>query len=122
MWKNSDSTALQRKNQTVIDEMSRLIKTGERKPVNAVLVEWSPADVVEVPMQLALTAGLSVLVVIVAAVAVGATIPVALDRLGIDPVMTTGVFIITGNNILTALILMATLFFLRLTPEVLIKI
>lgn len=51
--------------------------------------------------------------VVIAAVAVGATVPVVLDRLGIDPAMATGVFITTGNDILAVLIffLTVTLFY-----------
>lgn len=65
---------------------------------------------VEAPLRLALTAGLAELTVIVAAVAVGATVPLVLHRLRIDPAMATGVFITTGNDILAVLI-----FFLMVT-------
>jgi len=46
--------------------------------------------------------------VVVAAVTVGATIPVILDRLGIDPAMATGVFITTGNDILAVVVFFVT--------------
>ncbi len=61
------------------------------------------AQFIEVPhpIILALTAGLSLLSVIVVAVTVGASIPILLDRLGIDPAMATGVFITTGNDIIS---------------------
>lgn len=61
------------------------------------------AQFIEVPhpIILALTAGLSLLSVIVVAVSVGASIPILLDRLGIDPAMATGVFITTGNDIIS---------------------
>jgi len=65
---------------------------------------------IEAPVRLALTAGLAELTVIVAAVMVGATIPLVLHRVGIDPAMATGVFITTGNDILAVLI-----FFLMVT-------
>ena len=66
------------------------------------------------PPVLALTAGLSLLAVIVLAVAVGATIPILLDRLGIDPAMATGVFITTGNDILSVAVffVLMSLFYL----------
>jgi magnesium transporter len=63
---------------------------------------------VEAPVRLAITAGLAEMIVVVAAVAIGATIPVVLDRIGIDPAMATGVFITTGNDILAVLIFFVT--------------
>lgn len=56
------------------------------------------------PLPLALVAGVALLCVITLAVAIGATVPLVLDRLGIDPAMATGVFITTGNDILSVLI------------------
>ena len=69
-------------------------------------------------MVLAAGAGLSLLTVVVVAVTVGATIPIVLDKLGIDPAMATGVFITTGNDILSVMIffLMMSLFYLPLLP------
>jgi len=61
----------------------------------------------EAPLTLALTAGLALLVVVMVAVGVGATVPIVLDRLGIDPAMATGVFITTGNDILSVMIFFA---------------
>lgn len=68
---------------------------------------------IQAPLRLLITAGLAEMTVVIAAVAVGATIPVILDRLGIDPAMATGVFITTGNDILAVLIffLAVTLFY-----------
>jgi magnesium transporter len=65
---------------------------------------------VESVIVLALTAGLALLSVILVAVTVGATIPILLERIGIDPAMATGVFITTGNDILSV-----ALFFLLMT-------
>ncbi len=66
------------------------------------------------PVRLALTAGLALTTVITLAVAVGATIPLVLDRLGIDPAMATGVFITTGNDIMAVAVffLMVSLIYL----------
>ncbi len=66
------------------------------------------------PGRLALAAGLAEMTVILVAVAVGATVPVVLKRLGVDPAIATGVFITTGNDILAVLIffLMVTTFYL----------
>jgi magnesium transporter len=61
----------------------------------------------DAPLTLALTAGLALLTVVMVAVAVGATVPILLDRLGIDPAMATGVFITTGNDILSVMIFFA---------------
>jgi magnesium transporter len=68
----------------------------------------------DAPLILALTAGLALLCVVTVAVAVGATIPILLERLGIDPAMATGVFITTGNDILSVMIffLLVSLFYL----------
>jgi magnesium transporter len=63
---------------------------------------------IDAPVRLAITAGLAEMTVVIAAVAIGATIPVILDRLGIDPAMATGVFITTGNDILAVLIFFIT--------------
>ncbi|MCB2263640.1 MAG: magnesium transporter [Candidatus Thiosymbion ectosymbiont of Robbea hypermnestra] len=63
---------------------------------------------IQVPLRLLVTAGLAEMTVVIAAVAVGATVPVVLDRLGIDPAMATGVFITTGNDILAVLIFFVT--------------
>ncbi|MCG6942461.1 MAG: magnesium transporter [Thiohalocapsa sp.] len=70
----------------------------------------------DAPAVLAASAGLSLMTVVVIAVTVGATVPIVLDRLGIDPAMATGVFITTGNDILSVMIffLMMSLFYLPL--------
>ncbi len=56
------------------------------------------------PLILALIAGLSLISVITIAVAVGAVIPLLLNRFGVDPAIATGVFITTSNDILAVLI------------------
>jgi magnesium transporter len=68
----------------------------------------------DAPVVLALTSGLALLSVVIVAVSVGATIPILLDKIGIDPAMATGVFITTGNDILSVAIFFAmmTLFYL----------
>jgi magnesium transporter len=68
----------------------------------------------DAPLRLALTAGFALLTVITLAVAVGSTIPLILDRVGIDPAMATGVFVTTGNDIMAVAVffLMVTLFYL----------
>jgi magnesium transporter len=66
------------------------------------------------PLRLALTAGVALLTLITLAVAVGAAVPLILDRVGIDPAMAAGVFITTGNDIMAVAVffLMVTLFYL----------
>lgn len=56
------------------------------------------------PGRLALTAGLSLLTVILMAAVIGATVPLLLHRFGIDPALATGPFITTSNDILGVLI------------------
>ncbi len=50
--------------------------------------------------RLALTSAVSLLIVIVLATVLGATIPLLLDRVGIDPALATGPFITTSNDII----------------------
>lgn len=52
------------------------------------------------PARLALTAGMSLLVVVVLAAVIGATVPLLLHRMGVDPALATGPFITTSNDIL----------------------
>jgi magnesium transporter len=72
----------------------------------AVLAVVLAAAVVLIPFAdanaapLALTAGLSLLVVILIAASLGTTIPLMLHRLGIDPAIATGPFITTSNDII----------------------
>ena len=59
------------------------------------------STVVEIqsPQLLAMSAGLSVASVIVMAALIGATVPILLHRIDIDPAVATGVFITTWNDI-----------------------
>jgi len=56
------------------------------------------------PISLAYTASLALLFVIVLATTIGATIPLLLEKAGIDPALATGPFITTSNDILGILI------------------
>lgn len=75
-----------------------------------VLIPFADANTVN----LALTAGLSLLVVILIAASLGTTIPLLLHRLGVDPAIATGPFITTSNDIigLSVFFLVATLLYL----------
>jgi len=64
------------------------------------LLSDQPADT----MRLAYTAGLALLIVIVIATTIGATTPLLLDKMGIDPAIATGPFITTSNDILGILV------------------
>ncbi len=68
----------------------------------------------EAPLRLALATSLSLLCVTTLAAMVGATVPILLDKIGIDPAMAIGVFITSSNDVLGVLIffLMATTFYL----------
>jgi magnesium transporter len=63
---------------------------------------------------LALTAGIALLIVIVISTLVGATVPLALNRVGIDPALAMGPFITVSNDILglTIFFAVATLLYL----------
>lgn len=65
-------------------------------------------------VRLAITAGLSLLVVIILAACIGTTVPLLLHRFGIDPAIATGPFITTSNDILglAVFFLIATLLYL----------
>ncbi len=71
-------------------------------------------EIIEKPGLLALTAGLSLLAVIVISTTIGTTVPLLLHRSGIDPAIATGPFITTSNDIigLTVYFLMATFLYL----------
>ncbi len=56
------------------------------------------------PWRLAVTAGLSLFVVVILAAIIGATIPLMLDRFGVDPALATGPFITTSNDIIGLLV------------------
>jgi len=68
----------------------------------------------ESPLDLAVATSLSLLCVTTIAAMVGATVPIVLDKIGIDPAMAIGVFITSSNDVLGVLIffLMATTFYL----------
>ena len=74
------------------------------------------AQLIEIaaPVHLALAAGLSLATVTVMAATFGATIPLVLNSLKVDPAVATGVFITTSNDIFGVLIyfLMATTLYL----------
>ncbi len=59
------------------------------------------------PLRLAATAGLSLFIVILLAAATGTTIPLLLDRFGIDPALATGPFITTSNDIIGLVVFFA---------------
>ncbi|MES0809238.1 magnesium transporter [Roseibium sp. SCPC15] len=69
---------------------------------------------IDAPVRLALATSLSLLCVTTLAAMVGATIPLILDKIGVDPAMAIGVFITSSNDVLGVLIffLMATTFYL----------
>ncbi|MEP1571227.1 magnesium transporter [Roseibium album] len=68
----------------------------------------------EAPWRLAIATSLSLLCVTTLAAMVGATVPIILDKIGIDPAMAIGVFITSSNDVLGVLIffLMATTFYM----------
>ncbi len=59
------------------------------------------------PQRLAAAAGLSVAIVTTLAATLGSTVPLVLDHFDIDPAVATGVFITTGNDILSVLVYFA---------------
>lgn len=72
------------------------------------------AETIHSTVLLALTAGLSLLAVIILATVIGTTVPLFLHRGGIDPAIATGPFITTSNDIigLSVYFLIATVIYL----------
>ena len=52
------------------------------------------------PMDMSLTISASMICVIIVAALIGTSVPIILDRFGIDPAIATGPFITTGNDII----------------------
>ncbi len=73
----------------------------------------SQVVVIKAPVSLALTAGLSLIIVVFFAGSIGAVTPILLNRLGIDPALATGPIITTSNDILGVLVffVLATAFY-----------
>ncbi len=84
--------------------------------VFVLLAEFLPESISAMghPLRLAATAGLSLFIVILLATIIGTTIPLFLDRFGIDPALATGPFITTSNDIIGLIIffVLATLLYL----------
>ncbi len=66
------------------------------------------------PVHLAVTAGLSLMAIVLLSTVIGTVVPILLHRVGIDPALATGPFITTLNDILglTVYFLIATFFYL----------
>jgi magnesium transporter len=73
--------------------------------IGLALLALSFAVPVERAAQLVATVALAQLLVILVAGTVGTVVPVALDRLGFDPAVATGIFILTVNDVAGVLIL-----------------
>ena len=65
-------------------------------------------------LRLSLTVALALLTVIVLAATIGATVPLVLDRFGIDPALAAGPFVTTSNDLLGLIVyfLMATFLYM----------
>ncbi len=81
--------------------------------VGALVFAASFAVPIEAPHRLAASVLFSLICVTTIAAVVGASVPLILDKIGIDPAMATGVFITTSNDVLGVLVffLMATFFY-----------
>ncbi len=84
----------------VINGLIVAIVTG----LGILAVESAVGGVFNDPINLALTTGISLLAVIMLAASVGASVPLMLNRMNIDPALATGPFITTSNDILGILI------------------
>ena len=59
------------------------------------------------PIRLAITAGLSLFVVVLLAAGIGTGTPLFLNRIGVDPALATGPFITTSNDIIGLVVFFA---------------
>ena len=60
--------------------------------------------IIDLPLDLSITISLSMLCVIIVAALIGTSIPIILDKRGIDPAIATGPFITTGNDVIGILL------------------
>ena len=60
--------------------------------------------IIEQPIDMSITISVSMILVIFVAALIGTSVPIILDRLGIDPAIATGPFITTGNDIIGILL------------------
>ncbi len=60
--------------------------------------------VIEQPIDMSITISVSMILVIIVAALIGTSVPIILNRLGIDPAIATGPFITTGNDIIGILL------------------
>ena len=56
--------------------------------------------IIEQPIDMSITISVSMILVIIVAALIGTSVPIILNRLGIDPAIATGPFITTGNDII----------------------
>ena len=60
--------------------------------------------IIEQPIDMSITISVSMILVIIVAALIGTSVPIILNRLGIDPAIATGPFITTGNDIIGILL------------------
>ena len=60
--------------------------------------------IIEQPINMSITISVSMILVIIVAALIGTSVPIILNRLGIDPAIATGPFITTGNDIIGILL------------------
>ena len=60
--------------------------------------------IIEQPIEMSITISVSMILVIIVAALIGTSVPIILNRLGIDPAIATGPFITTGNDIIGILL------------------
>ena len=59
---------------------------------------------IEQPIDMSITISISMIFVIIVAALIGTSVPIILNRFGIDPAIATGPFITTGNDIIGILL------------------
>ena len=83
--------------------ISRLLKEVSLTLLNGIILSIIVilfGLVINQPMDMSLTISASMICVIIVAALIGTSVPIILDRFGIDPAIATGPFITTGNDII----------------------
>ena len=82
--------------------ISRLLKELGLSLINGIILGFLTIIfglIIDLPLDLSITISLSMLCVIIVAALIGTSIPIILDKRGIDPAIATGPFITTSNDI-----------------------
>jgi magnesium transporter len=87
--------------------ISRLIKEISLTVLNGIILSAIIilfGFIIKQPTDMSITISVSMMCVIIVAALIGTSVPIILNRMGIDPAIATGPFITTGNDIIGILL------------------